>query len=88
MIKTRALRRFRYMTKLRRSYKFLSKTIDKKDPESILFGYSRKVMDIKRPKLVEEGIPYELLAAEHVCSDDEIPLSRSRETISLRNDQR
>jgi hypothetical protein len=76
------------MTKLRKSYSLFSSTIDKKDPEAILFGYSKKVMDLKRPKLVEEGIPYELLAAEHICSDDEVPLYRAREVITLRNDQR
>lgn len=44
--------------------------------------------DIKRPRLVEESMPYEALATAQICSDDEVPLSCYRDFNTLKKEQK
>ena len=45
-------------------------------------------MDVKRARLIEENIPYEKLALERICSEDEINLGYAKEINAHRKDQK
>jgi hypothetical protein len=53
-----------------------------------ILGFSKLKLSIKRAKLVEESMSYETLAAERICSEDEIPMEQSREYNRLRKMQK
>ena len=42
----------------------------------------------KKPRLIQESMPFETLALEHICSEDEVPISQTREFNELRTQQK
>lgn len=76
VFQVRALRRYHYMSKIKRQYKkiLLNKFWNKDGSNDFLSEF----LKFKRARLVEEFIPYEKLAVQQIASEDEFSIKNSR----------
>lgn len=92
VLKVRALRRYHYLTKIRRQYQAIIKDDENKKlkAKSIkrILGFSQYKLNLNREKLVEVKLNYETLALKNICSDDEIPIHHSRDVNILKRQQK
>lgn len=86
VFQVRALRRYHYMSKIKRQYKkiLLNKFWKNDTSNEFLSGF----LKFKRARLVEEFIPYNKLVMQQIGSEDEFSIKNSRETNLFRREQR